>query len=239
MTGFVSALPEGIMKVSEAVASRFSARAFTDREVPFETVYRIVDRARQAPSGGNLQPWHVHVLGGNAIVAFKALVAERARANPSGEEPEFALYPPNLAEPYRSRRYRCGEDLYASIGVGRDDRAGRLRQLAKNFGFFGAPVALFFTLERFMGPGQWAHLGMLIQTIMLLAREEGLHTCAQEVWTGWHETVCEFLDVPDDQMLYCGMALGHADMEAPINQWRTDRAPMNEVVAFHGFGDSA
>ncbi len=225
------------MKVSDAVASRFSARAFTAEPVEAATVRRIIDRARQAPSGGNLQPWHIHVVGGQALEAFKLKIVERRRIQPRGDEPAYAVYPPALAEPYRSRRFKCGEDLYASIGITRDDRSGRLQQFAKNLEFFGAPVALFFTLEKFMGPGQWAHLGMLIQTIMLLAREEGLHSCAQEAWSMWHETVCEFLAVPDDQMLYCGMALGYADENHPINAWRTDRASMKDISQFHGFDE--
>ncbi len=178
------------MTVSEAVASRYSVRAFSDEPVAFETVHRIIDRSRQAPSGGNLQPWHIHVVGGDALAELKQLVASKQPTHPRGEVTEFNIYPPKLPDPYRSRRFKCGEDLYASIGIPRDDRPARLRQMANNFQCFGAPVALFFTIDRFMGSGQWAHLGIIMQTIMLLAREEGLHTCAQESWSLWHETVC-------------------------------------------------
>ncbi len=162
------------MNVSEAVAARFSARAFRPDPVPGEVVRDILERAHQAPSGGNLQPWRVYALTGEPLEAFKAMIA----AAPM-EEPEYDVYPPNLWDPFRTRRYQCGEDLYASIGISREDRPTRLRQLANNATFFGAPVGLFFCLERDLGPPQWSDVGMYMQTVMLLAQERGLATCAQ------------------------------------------------------------
>ena len=114
-------------------------------------------------------------------------------AHPRGEGSEYDIYPPDLWDPYRSRRYKCGEDLYATIGVAREDKLGRLRQFARNYQFFGAPVGLFFCIDRRLGPPQWSDLGMYMQSVMLLAREHGLHTCAQEAWSVWHRTVGEFL----------------------------------------------
>ena len=157
------------MNVSEAVASRFSARAFLDRSVPDEQVQRILDRARQAPSGGNLQPWHVAVVSGKPLQKLIAKIRRKALLNPRGEKPEYDVYPPNLHEPYRSRRYACGEGLYASIGIPREDKKARFKQFAKNLEAFGAPVVLFFSIDRRMGQNHWAHLGMFMQTIMLLA----------------------------------------------------------------------
>lgn len=221
------------MELTEAVATRFSARAFLDRPVSREQVERILTRARQAPSGGNVQPWHVWVLTGKPLADFKARFVD---ADPlAGEPGEFDIYPSKIKEPYRARRHKCGEDLYGSINVPRDDRAGRISQYAKNLQFFGAPMALFFGLDRTMGLPQWAHLGMFMQTIMLLAREEGMHTCAQEVWAHWHDSVTEVLAIPDHLQLYCGMALGYLDETQPINQWRTDRAPLDEFVTWQGF----
>lgn len=226
------------MNVSEAIASRYSTRAFLDRPVSRQTIVSILDRARRAPSGGNLQPWLVYVLTGSVLEDFKALVQSRRELFPKGEGGEYPVYPPNLKEPYRSRRYKCGEDLYASVQIPREDKTARLAQYAKNLEFFGAPVAMFFALDRIMGPNQWAHLGMFMQNIMLLAREEGLHTCAQEVWGRWHKTVGEFLELPDELMLYCGMAIGYADESAAINRWRTDRVPVEEFTQFRGFEES-
>ncbi|MFK7958827.1 MAG: nitroreductase [Lysobacterales bacterium] len=223
------------MELTEAVASRYSARAFQSTPVSAEVVERLLTRAAQSPSGGNLQPWHVYALGGSALSALIDDVASRLPSNPRGEPSEYSVYPEKLKEPYRTRRYRCGEDLYASIGIGREDKMGRLMQFAKNLNCFGAPVCLFFAIDRAMGQNQWAHLGMYMQTVMLLAREEGLHTCAQEAWSTWHETVQRHLELPPELMLYCGMALGVADEQAPINRWRTERAPLAEWATLKGF----
>ena len=165
------------MTVSEAIDSRISVRAYTDEPVPRETVERILAAAGRSPSGGNLQPWQVYVLMDEALAAFKAGLAERQRGKPFGETPLFHVYPPKLHEPYRTRRFECGEDLYATLGIPREDKAGRMRQFAGNFDFFGAPVALFFAIDKRMDRNQWAHLGMFMQSVMLLAREAGLDTC--------------------------------------------------------------
>jgi nitroreductase len=220
------------MNVSEAVAQRFSCRAYLSRPVSEEIIRRVLDRARQAPSGGNLQPWHVTVVSGRPFEKLKKKVKRRALLKRRGEPPEYDVYPPNLHEPYRTRRFQCGEDLYASLGIPRDDKPARLRQFAKNLEAFGAPVVLFFSIDRAMGRNQWAHLGMFMQTVMLLAVEEGLATCPQEAWSAFHQTVADFIGLPDDQMFYCGMAVGYPEMDHPINQWRTERAPLGELVRF-------
>lgn len=220
------------MKVSAAVAARFSARAFLPRAVTKEQIRHILDSARQAPSGGNLQPWQVYVVAGSELQRLIARIAERAAAHPSGEPREYDVYPPDLHEPYRSRRYQCGEDLYAALGIPREDKSARLRQFAKNLQAFGAPMVLFFAIDRGMGRNQWAHLGMFMQTVMLLAVEEGLHTCPQEAWSAFNRTIADFLGLPEEQMLYCGMAIGYADLDHPVNRWRTGRAPVEDFARF-------
>jgi nitroreductase len=222
------------MKVSEALNTRLTARAFTNQPVPTETIRKILETAKRAPSGGNLQPWHVWVLTGDEMVRFKSLIREKLAASPRGEGTEYNIYPPELKDPYKSRRFKVGEDMYASINVTREDKMGRLMQFARNFEFFGAPTAFFFAIDRQMQQGQWADLGMFMQSIMLLAREHGLHTAAQEAWAIWHKTLGEFLPIPPELMLFCGMAIGHADETAPINKLRTDRAPLDEFVTFKG-----
>jgi nitroreductase len=220
------------VKVADAVAARFSARAFLGEPVETSQIRRILDRARRAPSGGNLQPWHVYVVAGQKLQELIGRIFQRSLEHPRGEPAEYNVYPPDLHEPYRSRRFKCGEDLYAALGIPRDDRPARLRQFAKNLQGFGAPMVLFFSIDRALGKNQWAHLGMFMQTVMLLAVEEGLHTCPQEAWSAFHSTVAEVIGMPEDQMFYCGMAIGHADPDHPVNQWRTERAPLEEIATF-------
>ena len=175
------------------------------------------------------------MLTGAPLAELLAHVRGKLFEYPRGERRNTTIYPAGLGEPYRSRRYKCGEDLYATIGVAREDKPARLRQFARNYEFFGAPVGLFFCVDRQMGPPQWSDLGMYMQTVMLLAREHGLHTCPQEAWSVWYETVGEFLQSPPERMLFSGMALGHRDDSAPINRLRTDRAPLEEFADLRGF----
>ncbi|HEX6376754.1 MAG TPA: nitroreductase [Allosphingosinicella sp.] len=221
--------------VTETVLARRSTRAFLPRPVERATIERLLELAARAPSGGNLQPWHVDVLTGAPLEALKGAVRASLAAQPGGEGLEFAIYPSPLPEPWRSRRFASGEALYAAIAIPRDDRAARLAQFARNYDLFGAPVALFFSIGRLFDRPQWAHLGMFMQNLMLLAAERGLATCPQEAWAAVHRTVAEHLALPAERILYGGMALGYADPEAPINRLRTERAPVGEFAAFRGF----
>jgi nitroreductase len=223
------------MDVRDAVASRFSCRAFLPTPVPLATVREILERAARAPSGGNLQPWRVHALAGAVLEDLKARIRPYAPHNPRGEGAEYQVYPSPLKEPYYARRFQVGADLYRAIGIPREDRPARYRQYAQNFEFFGAPVGLLFTIDRSMGPPQWSDLGMYIQTVMLLARAYGLHTCSIEAWTHWHKTASAFLALPAEEMVFCGMALGHADPAAPINGWRSTREDLDGFANFSGF----
>jgi nitroreductase len=224
-----------MMTVTEAVAARYSARAFLDRPVALETIEEMLMLAARAPSGGNLQPWRVDILAGGALARLKARVAASLAANPAGEGTEFDVYPRGLGEPWRGRRFASGEQLYAALGIAREDRPARLAQFAKNFDAFGAPVLLLFSLPRSFGPPQWAHLGMFMQNVMLLATERGLATCPQEAWALVHKTVGEVLGLGEDRLFYSGMALGYADADHAINGWRTERVRPEEFAAFHGF----
>ena len=223
------------MNVTDAILSRRSVRAFLDKPVPRKLLETMLETASRAPTGGNLQPWHVYVAGGEVRDTLVRRVAEQLPLNPLGKHAEYHVYPPKLQDPYRKRRFKLGEDMYAAIGVGREDREGRLRQYARNWEFFGAPIGLFFTLDRDMQQGQWADVGMFMQSFMLLAREAGLDTCAQESWASWHELVREELGIPDEQILFCGLALGYADLEHPINNFTADREPLDGFATFRGF----
>jgi len=224
------------MKVSEALETRITCRDFLDTPVTSDQINRVLANAARTPSGGNLQPWHVWVLGGERLDAFKKVISEKIKEHPFGDgKTEYDIYPQELSDPYRARRSKCGEDLYASIKVTRDDKVGRTAQFNRNFDFFGAPVAMFFAIDRQMGLGQWSDLGMYLQSIMLMAREEGLHTAPQEAWALWHETIGGFLDIPENLMFFCGMAIGYMDESAPINSLRTERADLGEYAHIDGF----
>ena len=224
------------MDVRDAVATRYSCRAFLPTPIPETTVRDILERAARAPSGGNLQPWIVHALAGERLEALKSQLLPRfAKELPRGEGSEYDVYPRELKQPYYGRRARVGEQLYASIGIPREDRPARYRQFSRNYLFYDAPVGIFVLIDRSMGQPQWSDVGGFIQNIMLLAPAYGLHTCPQEAWTNWHKTLTPFLQIPPEHILFCGIALGFADEDAPINRWRTEREPLDAFARFEGF----
>ena len=226
---------EATPSVSEAIETRRSVRAFLDTPIDEVVVRRIVEKSTRAASGGNVQPWHVYVLAGEARKALVDRVAEKSKTTPFGDGPEYQIYPSDLSEPHKTWRGEVAAGMYELVGIERDDVAARTAQMSKNFEFFGAPVGLFLTLDRQMGPPQYCDLGLILGNLMLLAREEGLHTCPQEAWSLWHATVREVVGVPENELVFCGMALGHADPDSPINALRTDRAPLEQVARFSGF----
>jgi nitroreductase len=227
------AITSAAVTVRDALLSRHSCRSFTPRPVEREVLYELLDTARFAPSGGNLQPWMVHVLSGAAMLRFRTQLTPTLQADPLRGTAEYHVYPQQLKEPYRSRRLKSGEDMYGHIGVRREDAVARRRQFACNFDFFGAPAAMFFFVDRSMGSPQWSDMGMFMQSLMLLVRERGLESCAQESWAIWHKEVGEFLSIDPALMLFCGMAIGHGDYTAPINRLRTERAAVDEFAVFH------
>jgi nitroreductase len=223
------------MDVETAILERRSIRAFRPDVVTQDEIAAILDVARRAPSGGNMQPWKVIAVAGAERDAVTALARATLADNPRGEAGEFPIYPAEVVEPYRSRRYKVGEDMYALLGITRDNKFGRLGQMARNFEFFDAPVGLFFVIDRAMGHGQWAHLGMLMQSIALVAEARGLGTCMQEAWGMVRVSLGAHFGLADSEVIYCGMALGHPDWDAPVNQLRADRAPLDEIAVFRGF----
>lgn len=222
------------MEVSEAVASRRSVRGFLDKPVDPAVIRRVVEKAGRAASGGNVQPWHIDVVAGAPLAELKAIMRSRVIEAPKGEPTEYDIYPKELGEPYRSYRFAVGEELYRALGIPREDKMKRMMWFARNFEFFGAPVALFCTVAKTMGPPQWSDLGMYLQTLMLLLREEGLDSCAQECWAIYPETIRAFLGTPGDRMLFTGMAIGFKDEVDPVNAARPDRAPLADFATFRG-----
>lgn len=222
------------MKVSEAVDRRISIRAFKPDPVSGATVRQILEAARRSPSGGNLQPWRVFALAGEPLAAFKADIAAKFAAGQT-ETPEYDVYPHSLWEPFRKRRRDTGAERYAALGVHDKDKAA-LRDLAeRNYRFFDAPVGLFFCLDRRLGPPQWSDMGMYMQSVMLLAAEQGLDTCPQESWSNWPVSVRAVLNLPEELMLFAGMSLGYRAPDHPLNAIRTAREPFETFAEMRGF----
>ena len=216
------------MNVSDAVLNRSSVRAFIDQPVSNELIKKILNQSARSPSGGNLQPWKIFVINDDAMKKF--LTFQQNWTEP--EAPSYDIYPSNLKEPYRTSRFELGEQMYDLLGIGREDKDARIAQVMENFRFFGAPCAFFCFVDRQMGPPQWSDLGMFLQTFMLLAKEAGLDTCAQEAWSMKHDSVSEFVKAEDSDLLFCAMAIGYKDESAAVNSLKSERRPVKEWAKF-------
>ena len=186
------------MKVSEAVNSRKSIRDFLNTPVDNALLKSLLEKSSRSPSGGNLQPWKIFVLNNETMKDF--LIFEEGWVGDQVQE--YEIYPPKLKEPYRTNRYQLGEQMYGLLDIPKDDKKARLEQVMKNFNFFGAPAGFFCFVDRQMGPPQWSDLGMFLQTFMLLAREVGLDTCAQESWSIRSSSVSSFVNAGEELMLF-------------------------------------
>lgn len=223
------------MDVLDAVKTRISTRAFTDEPVSLDAVKEILDIARFSPSSSNLQPWRTIVVAGPQKDAISQLALETLMADPKGEDDEYPVYPPDLPQLYQDRRAGVGKAMYALLGIERADQAARQAWMVDNFRFYGAPVAIFFAIERLHGRNQWASLGMFMQTVCLVAQAKGYATCMQEIWAMVRKSLHAHLSLDPGEVIYSGMALGRADMSKPVNTLRTERAEVDEFSTFIGF----
>ncbi len=225
------------MNVYEALASRRSVRDFLPTPVPGAVIRRVLSAAARSASGGNVQPWHIDVVAGERLDELKALMQRRLQEVATGAAPEpteYDIYPKELVAPYRDYRFKLGEAMYATMGIPREDKASRLKWFARNYQFFGAPMALFCSIDRRMGPPQWSDLGMFLMSVMLLLREEGLDSCAQESWSVYPRTIAQIVGIPPERMLFCGMAIGRSNPDHPVNQMVSERAGLAEFATFQG-----
>ncbi|RZJ07378.1 MAG: nitroreductase [Rubrivivax sp.] len=234
MSRFSMPTPEQTAAVDEAIKTRHSLRAFLPTPVPRQTIEDILEVASRAPSCTNTQPWQVHVLTGEALQRISSRI-QAAYLDPvrnAAHREEYAYYPTEWRSPYIDRRRKVGWDLYGLLGIAKTDKARMQHQHGRNFIFFDAPVGMFFTIDRVMQQGSWLDYGMFLQNVMVAARARGLHTCPQAAFTQFHKLIAEELQFNDDQMLVCGMSLGHADPNAVENGLVTERAPVTDFARF-------
>ena len=224
------------MQLTDAIHSRISARGFLDKPVPEATVRQILDLARHAPSGSNMQPWQVHAVSGKRLEQVIRESIAFAEKHPIGShQKEFQTPTENFVQPYKGRRYAVGMGLYDALGIDRKDKVRRNEQLMQNFYFFGAPVGLFFSVHRSLMPGQLGDMGIFMGNVMLAAREFDLHTCAQGFWQDVQPVLHEVLDIPEDYFIFNGMALGYIDPEHAANSLVSGREDVDVFCQFEGF----
>jgi nitroreductase len=226
--------PEQAAAVDAAITTRRSLRAFLPTPVSRETIEGILSVASRAPSGTNTQPWKVYVLTGEPLheLSRQILAAFDDPAQAASHHEEYAYYPTQWQSPYIERRRKVGWDLYGLLGIGKTDKTRMHAQHGRNYRFFDAPVGLMFTIDRIMEKGSWLDYGMFLQNIMVAARARGLDTCPQAAFTQFHKIIMPAIGASADEMLVCGMSLGHADPAAIENSLVTEREPVSGFARF-------
>jgi nitroreductase len=222
------------LSVADAIASRRSIRAFLPTPVSREAISAILELAARAPSGSNTQPWRVYVLSGSSktLLSEKILAAHNDPVQLAEQTQEYEYYPRKWISPYVERRRKVGWDLYGLLGLTREDKAGMHAQHGRNYAFFDAPVGLIFAIDRVLEMGSWLDYGMFLQNVMLAARGMGLDTCPQAAFTPFHRIIAAHLEMPENEMLVCGMSLGYADQTRIENTLVTERAKVAEFTTF-------
>ncbi|MBV9565146.1 MAG: nitroreductase [Bradyrhizobium sp.] len=222
--------------VDEAIRSRQSVRGFLPSPVDRATVEELLTLAARSASGSNIQPWRVRVFAGETRQRLtQAILDAVARDGPERYRRELNYYPERWREPFLSRRRKVGWDMYGLMGIAKGDFEGTQRARLRNFEFFGAPVGMMFTLDQDLEIGSFLDLGIYIGTLMVAARGRGLHTCPQAAFADFHEIIRPLLGIPENEVVICGMALGHIDPAAPVNALKTERAPLADFASFDGF----
>lgn len=210
------------MNTLDAIQRRHACRAFIDRPVDRQLIEQILDTARWAPSGVNTQPWQVAVVQGQTQSAItQALIDAREAGLPP--HPDYAYYPQQWREPYKSRRKTSGLALYSALGIGREDHEAQKQAWYNNYRFFGAPVGLMLFIDRDLNQGSWLDLGMFIENIMLAAVDLGLASCPQAAFADYPDPIRRILNIQEDMLLACGLSLGYPDLDHPANNYRTER----------------
>jgi len=220
------------MTVSQALHERKSTRAFLNKEVSQAVIQEILDDAKHAPSGVNMQPWHVCVVSGEKKKTLQNRIIE-AFEQGRKEVMDYAYYPSTWEEPYKSRRKETGLLMYSTLGIAKEDKQKQIEQWKLNYRAFDAPVVLYFFIDARLEKGSYLDYGMFLQSLMLSATEKGLATCPQAALAEFPSIVKEALDIKANMLLLCGMALGYEDTKARINAYRTPRLAPKEWVTFY------
>ena len=224
-----------IAAVDEAIRSRQSVRAFLPNPVEKRTVEELLRLASRSASGSNIQPWRVRVIAGDVKTRLTQAIFDAVARD--GFEPyqrEWNYYPVRWREPFLGRRRKIGWDMYSLLGVAKGDFEGTQQARMRNYEFFGAPVGMMFTLDEDLEIGSWLDLGIFLGSIMIAARGHGLHTCPQAAFADFHSVIRPVLNIPENEIIVCGMALGHIDPDAPVNDLKTERADLDAFATFDG-----
>ena len=213
------------------MANRYSCRGFKPDPVPRETIEQIVATARRVPSWCNAQPWQVAITSGDETDRFrKALKQEVMQAKHSSDLP----FPDSYSGVYQDRRRTCGWALYDAVGVTKGDREGSRQQMLRNFDLFDAPHCAIVSSPVELGAYGALDSGGFVTAFTLAAQAAGVATIAQAALAGYSPFLHRYFDIPEDRLVLCAISFGYADPDHPANQFRTERADLDQIIDWRG-----
>ncbi len=219
------------MDVRTAVKGRRSIRKFKQKEVPQEVIREILEDALWAPSWGNTQPWEFYVVTGDTVERFKKANRNKFLEGEaqSSDVPMPAMWP----DRHKKRYAGVGKSILEALSIGREDSEARKRYYADMFYLFGAPCLILICIDKNLSI-EYAMLdvGLITQTICLLAYERGLGTCMLANSSRYPELLREMLPIPESKNIVIGTALGYPDLDSPVNHFERKRAGLEEVVTW-------
>ncbi|MDV7246524.1 MULTISPECIES: nitroreductase [Rhodococcus] len=206
---------------------RISCRAFLPRQVPRQVIERILELAQQTPSWCNTQPWQVAITEGEGTERFRTGLAEYVRSHPQESDFDF---PREYRGEHKLRRRECAMQLYSSVGIAPGDRAASAEQTMKNFDLFGAPHVAIVTTHEALGTYGAVDCGLYVDSFLLAAQSLGVATIPQAALAGSSPYIRDFFSLSEERKVVCGVSFGYADTENPVNQFRTHRESVDNVV---------
>lgn len=225
-----AALPAEAATLAALAARRSSCRAFSAAPVDPELVRSVLAIAARTPSWSNTQPWHVIAASEATTNRFRTELCNHIAAK--GERGSDIPATHEFTEPFAARRRETGYGLYGHLGIARDDRPARRAQVLENFRLFGAPRLFIITTPAALGTYGAVDCGGFVHALLMALEAHGLGAIAQGALAEYSAFVRRFFVIPEDRLVLCGIAFGHPDRAAPINAFRTVRAPLEEIVTF-------
>jgi nitroreductase len=218
--------------VERVLTNRRSCRGYLPDEVPRDVIEQVLAAAQHTASWCNTQPWQLHIVSGEARDALSKAAVEHVVSTLGQPAPSDFPFPAAYSGVYGQRRKEVGWQLYEAVGVVRGDRDGSAMQMLRNFEFFGAPHVAIVTTDADLGVYGAIDCGLYVNSFMLSAEALGLGTCAQAAIGQVAPAVREFLDLPDDRRIVCGIAFGHPDPDHASARFTSRRAPVTDAVTF-------
>lgn len=227
-----------IAEAYEAVVmGRRSIRGYTSEPVPKALISEIIAMAMRAPSSLNTQPWSFTVVSGKILDKIrKENTARNLAGIPSSREFRASE---SYEGAHRERQIGVAKQLFAAMGIARDDKEQRKDWVLRGFRQFDAPVSIIITYDKNLKGNDIAPFdcGAVINAIVNAAWSRGLGCVINSQGIMQSPVIREFALIPEDQIIMMCVAMGWPDESFPANAVVSERKSIEEAARFIGFDD--